>query len=84
MERPPCWPEGCPCPNSCARALHERVVYGTTPLYGPWRGWRIAGDVLVSPDRDRIKPAQLRAMIFLNSRSAGGRRGMRDDVGATN
>lgn len=63
-ERPPCWPHGRPCPNPCARALHERVVYGTTPLHGPWRGWRIAGEQLVTPDRDRVTPEQLRRLLY--------------------
>lgn len=55
MDRPPCWPEGRPCPNNCAYQLAERTVYNLTPLYGQWAGWRMAGRVLVSPDGDRIR-----------------------------
>ena len=62
--RPPCWPKGRPCPNDCARDLHARVVYGSTPLYGPWSGWRFAGRVLVSPERDRVTCDDLRALLM--------------------
>lgn len=61
--RPPCWPAGKPCPNRCAAQLHDRVVYGTTPLYGPWAGWRIAGDTLVTPGRLRAPVATLEQVI---------------------
>lgn len=62
--RPPCWPLGRPCPNPCAAALHDRVVYGKTPLYGPWQGWRLAGRVLVSPVRDRVTCDDLAALLM--------------------
>jgi hypothetical protein len=67
MNRPPCWPDGKPCPNACAGALLERVVYNKTPLFGPWVGWRMVGRELVSPDGDRINPERLRGMLFVES-----------------
>lgn len=64
MDRPPCWPDGHPCPNRCAHELHERIAHNLTPLHGPWTGWRMAGRVLVSPDGDRIAPERLRGLMF--------------------
>jgi hypothetical protein len=52
--RPPCWREGQSCPNNCARALYQRTLYNETPLYGPWSGWRMIGQRLVSPHREWI------------------------------
>lgn len=59
MEKPPCWPDGSPCPNPCANALYQRVVRNHTPLWGPWIGWRMAGQRLVSPHGEWIAPYQL-------------------------
>ena len=67
MDRPPCWPDGQACPNSCAGALYERNVYGRQHLTQEWRGWRLAGRVLVSPDGDRISPERLRGILFAES-----------------
>lgn len=67
IDRPPCWPEGQRCPNDCAKQLHERVVRGTTPLYGPWAGWRMAGRFLISPGRLRAVPDQLAHLMFMAS-----------------
>ena len=65
--RPPCWPEGRPCPNACARAQHERIVHNRHELHGPWHGWRFAGRELVSPDGDRINAERLRGLLFAES-----------------
>lgn len=68
MDRPPCWPDTEPaCPNSCAAALYDRLVYGKQHLTQEWRGWRLAGRVLVSPDGDRITPQRLRGILFSES-----------------
>lgn len=64
MERPPCWPEGRPCPNPCAAANYQRQVYNHTPLHGPWTGWRMAGQRLVSPHRDWIAPHTLDRLMW--------------------
>ena len=63
MLRPPCWPEGSKCPNGCARQLYERVIYGKTPLFGPWAGWRMTDKYLISPDGQRITPERLRGLL---------------------
>lgn len=55
--RPPCWPMGAPCPNSCAQDLHRRVVTNHVELTGPWAGWRLAGRDLVAPSGERIQNA---------------------------
>jgi|GEM_PF-2047793 hypothetical protein len=65
MQRPPCWPDGVPCPNGCASATFERLIHNNSPLYGPWSGWRMAGRELVSPDGDRINPERLRGLLFV-------------------
>ena len=46
---------------------YERVVHNKTPLYGPWSGWRMAGQYLVSPDRARITPERLRGILWRES-----------------
>lgn len=62
--RPPCWPEGQRCPNTCAGDLHRRLVDNHVDLTGPWVGWRMRGRDLVSPDGDRITPERLRGLVF--------------------
>lgn len=64
IERPPCWPEGRPCPNNCAAQLHRRVIYNHTPLFGPWSGWKLAGARLVSPAGDWASPDQVDRWIY--------------------
>ncbi len=66
--RPPCWPAGKPCPNPCAAALHDRIVYGVTPLHGPWSGWRLAGQRLVSPHREWVAPHLLDRILYRHNR----------------
>jgi hypothetical protein len=67
MDRPPCWSEGQPCPNTCAEQLRSRVIRNHTPLFGEWAGWRMAGRCLVSPDGDRISPERLRGLLFVEA-----------------
>ena len=40
-------------------------VYGLADLGGPWAGWKLRGSHLVSPDRDRVTPEQLRGLLYL-------------------
>lgn len=65
--RPPCWAEGQPCPNACARAHYDRVVHNHHPLHGPWAGWRFAGRDLVSPGRGRsaVRVSMAKLLGFL-------------------
>lgn len=61
--RPPCSPARIA--NSCAAALYEFRIHGIGPLGGDhWRGWRLAGRMLVSPDGDRISPERLRGLLW--------------------
>ena len=62
--RPPCWPDGKPCPNTCAGDLHRRIVDNHVDLTGPWTGWRLRGRDLVSPAGDRITPERIRGLMF--------------------
>lgn len=62
--RPPCWPTGAPCPNSCAHDLHRRVVTNHVELTGPWAGWRLAGRDLVAPGGERIPERRLRGLLW--------------------
>ena len=64
MRRPPCWPEGQPCPNDCATQLYAQIVHNRLTLTGPWDGWRFAGRDLVAPDGQRISPERLRGILF--------------------
>ncbi|MGH8075960.1 MAG: hypothetical protein ACREPE_01360 [Lysobacter sp.] len=66
--RPPCWPDGRPCPNDCAAREYRRVIYNQTALHGPWSGWRMAGDRLVSPSREWIAPHLLDRWLWRESR----------------
>lgn len=66
--RPPCWQFGKQCPNHCAAALHDRVVRNHTALYGPWTGWRMAGQRLVGPDREWVSAPYLDRMLFREDR----------------
>lgn len=68
--RPPCWPEGQPCPNWCAAERYDRVVHNKHQLPAPWNGWRFAGRDLVSPDGDRISPERLKGLAWRASAEA--------------
>ena len=52
------------CKQESTRAHWERVVENKTPLHGPWSGWRMAGRMLVSPQRERITPERLAGLIW--------------------
>ncbi len=62
--RPPCWPSGQPCPNSCARDHARHVLDNHVDLHGPWAGWRLAGRDLVAPSGERIPERRLRGLLW--------------------
>lgn len=64
MSRPPCWPEGKPCPNWCADERYQRTVYNRHHLPAPWDGWRFAGRDLVTPDGARISAERLKGLAW--------------------
>lgn len=62
--RPPCWPNGAPCPNWCARENYNRTVHNHQHLPGPWQGWRLAGRWLINPAGERIAPHLLDRWLY--------------------
>lgn len=60
----PCHRPGQPM-NQCAAALHAFQVLGLGALGGDhWRGWRLAGRELVSPDGHRLSARRLAGLIW--------------------
>lgn len=51
-------------PNACAVAVHNLKNYGLSELGGPWKGWRLAGRNLVTPDGLRISPERVRGLAW--------------------
>jgi hypothetical protein len=43
--------------------LYTWHIEGRGWLTGAWRGWRIVGTALVSPDRQKITPDRLRLLL---------------------
>lgn len=66
MDPPPCLKPG-EALNACARAVYAFEVNSTADLSGEWAGWRLRGRVLISPDGDRISPARLRGLLFVEA-----------------
>lgn len=66
-KRPPCWIEGQPCPNDCARAHYQHVVMNYVNLHGAWSGWRLAGVRLVNPHCEFIVPQVLDRLMYRES-----------------
>lgn len=46
-------------PNKCALAVYDMKHYGKAELGGPWKGWRLAGNYLVTPDGTRMLPGRV-------------------------
>ncbi|MFA5589719.1 MAG: DUF3653 domain-containing protein [Lysobacteraceae bacterium] len=51
-------------PNPCAVALHQLKHYGNADLGGPWKGWRIAGRVLVTPQGLRLPVERVKGLAW--------------------
>lgn len=66
MQPPPCLVPGQKM-NLCACTLYEWQILGKGELFAEWRGWRIAGGALISPDRQRITPDRLRQLMMLEA-----------------
>lgn len=62
--RPPCWRDGEPCPNWCAREYYRRTVLNHHYLPAPWTGWRFAGRFLINPSGERIAPHLLDRWLY--------------------
>jgi len=65
--RPPCWPDGQPCPNACAFERAYRDAYNHHTLSGPWSGWRLAGGRLINPHGEWIGPHTLDRIMHARS-----------------
>lgn len=44
--------------------MSDVLVYQRVDLTGPWQGWKVRGQTLVSPDGDRITPERLRGLAW--------------------
>ena len=66
MDVPPCIRVG-EALNDCARRVYARAVTCHDDLTAEWSGWKLRGRVLISPEGDRITPARLRGMLFVES-----------------
>lgn len=59
----PCHIVGCK-PNPCAVAVHELRVYGKAELGGPWKGWRLAGRCLVTPEGLKLPVERVKGLAW--------------------
>jgi hypothetical protein len=59
-----------PTPEEMAASIYALMVRNHTPLYGPWKGWRMAGRELVAPDNTRFTPERLRGLAWHQDASA--------------
>lgn len=53
-----------PSPEEMAARIYDLMIYNKTSLYGPWKGWRLAGRDLVSPDGLRVNPERLKGLVW--------------------
>ncbi|OHE83347.1 MAG: hypothetical protein A2579_00555 [Lysobacterales bacterium RIFOXYD1_FULL_69_11] len=44
--------------------MADAVLYQRIDLTGPWQGWKIRGQYLVSPEKDRIPMRELIGMLI--------------------
>lgn len=51
-------------PNACAVAAHELRAYGKADLGGPWKGWRLAGRVLITPEGQRLPVERVKGIAW--------------------
>jgi len=65
MSKPPCIPTlGV---TDCLRRQHDWLISGNGPLHGPWDGWRVTGDELVSPCGRRVRLLRVLAIMTMDS-----------------
>lgn len=51
-------------PSPCAVSFHELRAYGKADLGGPWKGWRIAGRVLITPQGLRLPVERVKGIAW--------------------
>lgn len=54
--------------------MAEAQLYQRIDLTGPWSGWRIRGQYLVSPDKERIPVRELIGLLIHYRRKFGHKR----------
>lgn len=53
-----------PTADEALRYMYNADVLQHIDLSGPWRGWKIRGMYLISPDRERVPVRELVGMVF--------------------
>lgn len=53
-----------PTPEQAMQFVVDAVLYQNIDLTGPWQGWKIRGQYLVSPERDRIPVRELVGVLL--------------------
>ena len=63
-----------PTPEQALNFMYQAVLYQNIDLTGPWQGWKVRGQYLVSPDKDRIPVRELIGLLVTYRRRFGHRR----------
>ncbi len=53
-----------PSHDEALRFMSEAILYQRIDLTGPWQGWKLRGQYLVSPDRERIPMRELIGLLI--------------------
>ncbi len=50
--------------DEALRFMSDATLYQRIDLSGPWQGWKLRGQYLVSPDRERIMMRELIGLLI--------------------
>lgn len=53
-----------PTPEQAMAYMFDATVYQSIDLTGPWKGWKLRGQYLVSPDKERIPVRELMGLVI--------------------
>lgn len=53
-----------PTPEQAMRFMREAVLHQNIDLTGPWTGWKLRGQYLVAPDKERIPVRELIGLVI--------------------
>jgi hypothetical protein len=56
-----------PTPEEAMRFMFDFMASNWIDFAGPWRGWKLRGRHLVSPDGDRLSPERLAGLVWRDS-----------------
>lgn len=75
-----------PTPAEALDYMFQAEVYQHIDLTGPWKGWKIRGQYLVSPDKERVPVRELVGLLIHYRARFGHHRptGKRQQVQASN